>query len=454
MNRKLKVLFIAMMLVAAVFLSGCTDSHSVKENNSSSDNSMEKVNPITEKENSSDDKPVSVAEDIGTNGTNESTPVYSLNDTNTTSNNTLNATSSNTLNTTSNNTSYSNSNVSLSTRHSGSGHSSSSSSSETSDSDDTTELTDMAQRTVTIPTPENIEKISCLHPIPTYMTWRLAPEKLNSVDMVFNANPRLVPEDANETLNGLPVTGVFFKGMNQEQMLALDPDVIVSMTKDPNLDQEQSDYAAPVVAISKDNLTDYEQSFRLMGKVLGNEEEADELADYWNDSITKVTDITSTIPESKRVKVYYASHDGPLSTVGPLTVMSSIIDLAGGVDLYDTNTTLTSTQKVDEHLVVNIEQVLLWNPDVIITKTETEKNTILNDTQWQSTNAVKNDRVYAAPRWESLDGIQSIMGLMWTAEKLYPDKVKFDFDNETRAFYSEFYNYDNITDEQIAETTA
>ncbi len=446
MNRKLKVLFIAMMLVAAVFLSGCMDSHSVKENNSSSDKSMEKVNPITEKENSSDDKSVSVAEDIGTNGTDESTPIYSLNDTNTTYNNTLN--------TTSNNTSYSNGNVSLSTRHSGSGHSSSSSSSETSDSDDTTELTDMAQRTVTIPTPENIEKISCLHPIPTYMTWRLAPEKLNSVDMVFNANPRLVPEDANETLNGLPVTGVFFKGMNQEQMLALDPDVIVSMTKDPNLDQEQSDYAAPVVAISKDNLTDYEQSFRLMGKVLGNEEEADELADYWNDSITKVTDITSTIPESKRVKVYYASHDGPLSTVGPLTVMSSIIDLAGGVDLYDTNTTLTSTQKVDEHLVVNIEQVLLWNPDVIITKTETEKNTILNDTQWQSIDAVKNGRVYAAPRWESLDGIQSIMGLMWTAEKLYPDKVKFDFNNETRAFYSEFYNYDNITDEQIAETTA
>lgn len=447
MKRKLKVLFIAMMLVAAVFLSGCTDSHSVKENNSSSDNITNKVNPVTEEENSSDDKSMSVAEDIGTNGTNESTPVYSLNATNA-----YNTTSNNTLNTTFNNTSYSNGNVSLSTRHSGSGHSSSSSSSETSDSDDTIEFTDMAQRTVTISTPENIEKISCLHPIPTYMTWRLTPEKLNSVDMVFNANPRLVPEDANDTLNGLPVTGVFFKGMNQEQMLALDPDVIVSMTKDPNLDQEQSDYAAPVIAVSKDNLTDYEQSFRLMGKLLGNEEEADELADYWNDSITKVTNITSTIPEDQRVKVYYASHDGPLSTVGPLTVMSSIIDLAGGVDLYDTNTTLTSTQKVDEHLVVNIEQILLWNPDVIITKTETEKNTILNDTQWQSINAVKNGRVYAAPRWESLDGIQSVMGLMWTAEKLYPDKVKFDFNNETREFYSEFYLYDNITDEQIAET--
>ncbi|HWQ65175.1 MAG TPA: ABC transporter substrate-binding protein [Methanospirillum sp.] len=439
MNRKLKVLFIAMMLVAAVFLSGCIGSDSAKESDSSSGNITEKINPVTEKENSSNDKLMRGAEDIGSNGTNDGTPINS----------------SNVTNNTSNTASYSDNNVSSSTHHSSSDHPSSSSSSQASnsdDSDDTVEITDVVGRTVTIPTPENIDKVSCLHPIPTYMTWRLAPDKLNSIDMVFSANPRLVPEDANETLNSLPVTGVFFKGMNQEQMLALDPDVIVSMTKDPNLDQEQTDYAAPVVAISKDNLTDYEQSFRLMGEVLGNEEEANELADYWNDSINKVTDITSTIPEDQSVKVYYASHDGPLSTVGPLTVMSSIIDLAGGVDMYDTNTSLTSAQKVDEHLVVNIEQVLLWNPDVIITKTETEKNTILNDTQWQSINAVKNGRVCAAPRWESLDGIQSIMGLMWTAEKLYPDKVTFDFNNETREFYSEFYLYDNITDEKIAET--
>jgi iron complex transport system substrate-binding protein len=312
----------------------------------------------------------------------------------------------------------------------------------------------MAGRTSEIPTPENLQKVSCLHPIPTYMTWRLAPEKLISIDMVFNANPRLVPDDANDFLHNLPVTGVYFKGMNQEQMLALDPDVIVSMTKDPNIDQEQMDYDATIVAISKDRLGYYEESFRFMGVLLGNEGEANELADYWNSSITKVTDITSEIPEEQRLKVYYASHDGPLSTVGPETVMNSIINLAGGTGLYDTNSSLTSADLVNEHLAVNIEQIILWNPDVIITKTETEKNSILNDTQWEPITAVQNGRVYAAPRWESLDGVQSIMGLMWTAETLYPSEVTFDFNTETRDFYSKFYLYDNMTDEQIAETVA
>jgi iron complex transport system substrate-binding protein len=46
------------------------------------------------------------------------------------------------------------------------------------------------------------------------------------------------------------------------------------------------------------------------------------------------------------------------------------------------------------------------------------------------------------------------MGLMWTAETLYPNEVTFDFNTETRDFYSKFYLYDNMTDEQIAETVA
>lgn len=439
MNREIKVIFAVLMLMTAVFLSGCTGSHSAGENDLFSGKSAENVNSVVEQENSTDQKMMSVREDTGT----------SENATGSSLNNTTQGTSASSL------------------YYVGSGSSSGSGKSTSDNTDsgsnDTTEsnstsawtVTDLAGREITVPEPENLGKISCLHPIATYMTWRLAPEKLISVDMVFNANPRLVPDDADEFLSSLPVTGVYFKGMNQEQMLALDPDVIVSMTKDPNIDQEQIDYDAPIVTISKDRLGYYEQSFRFMGTLLGNEEEADELADYWNSSITKVTDITSEIPGDQRLKVYYSSHDGPLSTVGPETVMSSIINLAGGTNLYDTkNSSLTSADLVNEHLTVNIEEIILWDPDVIITKTEADKNFILNDTQWEPITAVKNGRVYAAPRWESLDGVQSIMGLMWTAETLYPDKVTFDFNNETRAFYSKFYLYDNMTDEQIAETVA
>ncbi len=318
----------------------------------------------------------------------------------------------------------------------------------------TRNITDLAGRVVTVPMPEDIQRVSCLHPIATYMAWRLTPEKLISIDMVFNSSQRLVPDYAEKQFRSLPVTGVFFKGMNREMMVGLEPDVIVSMTKDPELDKEQIDYGAPVFAISKDELEHYEQSFRLMGILLGNEKEANELADYWNNTIGKVTKETSKIKEEDRLKVYYTSHNGPLSTVGPRTVMSSIIGLAGGINYYDTNNSLPPADQVNEAIIINVEQVIKWNPDVIITKTGSAKTSIMNDPQWKTINAVKDQRVYTVPRWESLDGMQSLMGLVWTAKTLYPDEVSFDLNKETRLFYSKFYLYDNMTDEQIAAIAA
>lgn len=423
MNNKIKILFISFILVAGIVLSGCINNKDI--NNKSTDQIASNTDQMLKKENTTIKNDV---EKIVSNIKNNSAANKSVITNNRTTANSISVTNDGSL------------------KHS---NNSGSSDSNSESSELNIIITDLAERTVTIPTPDNIQKVTCLHPIPTYMTWRLTPNKLNSVDMVFNSNPRLVPSSTNDTLNSLPVTGVYFKGMNREQMLSLHPDIIVSLNKDPNLDQEQMNYSAPIIAISKDNLTHYEQSFRLLGKALGNEKDANELADYWTNNIKKVTDKTSNL---SKVKVYYASHDGPLSTVGPLTVMSSIIDLAGGIDMYDTNTTMAPTDKVNERIIVNIEKILMWNPDVIITKTEAEKNTILEDPQWKPINAVKDGKVYAVPRWETLDGIQSIMGLMWTAEKLHPDKVDFDFNNETRAFYSKFYLYNNITDEQIAQT--
>ena len=310
-----------------------------------------------------------------------------------------------------------------------------------------TTITDMAGRTVKIPI--EVNRVICLHPIPTYMVWRLAPNKLVSVDSFFKKRFKdfLMPASSLQKLKDLPVTGVFFKPMNREQILALRPDVIVSMTKDPNVDKTQGDLGIPVVVISKNTLNDYEASFRFMGKLLGNEHEANQLADYWHNVIEHVTDKTSQIPENERIKVYYASHNGVLSTVGSATVMASIIRLAGGINV----SAFIHEQPTNESIAVSMEQVLAWNPDVIITKYVSERDEILSSPRWQGINAVKNHRVYAQPRYERLDGITSIMGLVWTANTLYPKRVNFDLVNKVKTFYSKFFLYNAMTDEQVWE---
>lgn len=306
---------------------------------------------------------------------------------------------------------------------------------------------DLASRTVNVPSKP--QKISCLHPIPSYMVWRLSPGKLISIDMVFKTRLYLMPDSEIARLKSLPVTGVYFKGMNREQMLMLKPDVIVSMTKDPNLDREEQEYMAPVVAVSKDELSDYETSFRFIGKLVGNEKEGNALADYWRDTIHKITSITDKIASDKRVKVYYASHDGVKSTVGPKTVMASIVRMAGGITLYDVVTNPVASSAEDEHILIGMEEILRWNPDVIITKTASERDEILSGAEWKPIPAVKNRRVYASLKYETLDGLQSLMGLLWTAGILHPDKFKINFVEETKSFYSKFYCYEKITTEEI-----
>jgi len=314
--------------------------------------------------------------------------------------------------------------------------------------DKTLKITDMAGRDINIPS--EVNKVSCIHPIPSHMVWRLAPKKLASIDNQFKDRLLFMPDDEINRLKSLPITGTFNTGdMSTEQMLTIKPDVIISLKKDINLDKEQKDYSAPVVAASKDSLSDYEESWRLIGKLVGNEKEGNELADYWHKTITEVTDVTSKIPEKEKLKVYYAQSDIN-TTVGSKTIMASIIHYAGGINLSDT-ISITKPDEENESLTTSMEQILTFNPDVIIAKTSKARDEILSNPQWKNINAVKNNRVYASRKYEMLDRIQSLMGLVWTANTLYPDKVKLDIDKETRTFYSKVYLSDNITDEQIKE---
>lgn len=309
-------------------------------------------------------------------------------------------------------------------------------------------ITDLASRKVKLP--ESIQKISCIHPIPSHMVWRLTPKKMASIDSQFKDRMLFMSDDEIKRLKSLPMTGVFNNGdMSTEQMLTIKPDLIISLNKDTKLDTEEQSYGAPIVATSKDSLEQYEASWRLIGGIVGNEKEGNELGDYWHSTISKVTSITKKIAKKDKLKVYYAQ-SGTTTTVGNKTIMASIIRLAGGINLYD-DISISKADEQNESVNTSMEQILSWNPDVIIAKTGKIRDQILSNPQWQNTNAVKNKRVYATLKYEMLDRIQSLMGLVWAADTLYPKKVKLDLAEETKKFYYKVYLTKNITDQQIAE---
>lgn len=309
------------------------------------------------------------------------------------------------------------------------------------------EVVDMAGRSVVVPTV--VQRITCIHSTPSHMVWRLAPSKLASIDSQFKDRLQLIPASEVNRLLGLPLTGIYRGGINREEMLALRPDIILSLTKDPGLDQEQRDFAAPVFAISKDSLADYATSLRLVGRLVGNEAEGNMLADYWEETMGRVAALTSSIPEEVRPRVYYAQRK-TTSTVGSATIMASIIRLAGGRSFLD-GMHGSLAQKESEGVAIPLEDVIAWDPDVIIAASSSARDEILADPRWKSMRAVKEGRVHAVLKLAMLDRMQSLMGLLWTANLLQPGRAAFDLLAEGRRFYGLMNLNGTISSEQMQE---
>ena len=133
-------------------------------------------------------------------------------------------------------------------------------------------IKDMSGRSVTIP--DDVKRILAVHPVATYLLYRLAPDKLVSVDTLFHseyfdANGLHCYSDADlKKLKSLPVTGVFFQGVDPEQIITLNPDVVITIVRHPKLDQFASQIGIPVVTFAKDSLPLYEPSIRMIGKIV------------------------------------------------------------------------------------------------------------------------------------------------------------------------------------------
>lgn len=322
-------------------------------------------------------------------------------------------------------------------------------SSQSSTNSDKVQVTDFSGNKISIN--KKINNVVSIHPIFTQMTWSLAPSKLKNVDKVFKSRylseggtNAFSSEDMNK-LKNLPVTNAFFQGVDPEQITKLNPDILITISKDPNLKKLKQQLNVPILVLSKDSLNDYEKSFRILGKVLGNEKEANNLADYWKQTIAEVSKENEKKQVKDRPKVYYAGSEGSLQTVGSKTIMASIVDTAGGNNVSDE---LTGNQ-TNENAAVSMEQVILWNPDIIILQNQKQKDEIMNDNAWKKINAVKNGKVYVQLKYAQMDGVTALSSLLW-CNNVINQKYNEKFNEEMKTFYLKFFKY-NITKDQLAE---
>lgn len=317
----------------------------------------------------------------------------------------------------------------------------------------TVKITDMLGKSISVPA--NINKVLTTSPPTTNLVYMIAPDKLGG----WNSN--LTDDQKKYTptkYQNLPVVGGWYSTFqgNPENFIAQNPSIILydytmHGNSSPTMENmQQSMGSIPVVGVqSSTNVSNYTPSIEFTGKLLGASDSSNKLVTFYNSVLNPVTSVVKTIPDNQKVRVYYAESAAGLQTDPNGSQHSQLINLCGGINVAD-----VPLKQGNGMSSVNMEQVLQWNPDVIITNNPQFFNSIYSNSSWQDVSAVKNHKVYLAPTaplgwFDRPPGVNTIIGIPWTAKVLYPDKfTNFNMTSLTKEFYSDFYHV-NITDDDV-----
>ena len=332
----------------------------------------------------------------------------------------------------------------------------SSASSSAATQNETRTFTDSLGREVELPV--QIDRIAPSGHTANQVLLTMAPEKMVSLSQDLT-------EDQLKYINlpnyaDLPITGAAFgsKGdINKEAVAAADPQVIIDTGEvkdglEEDMDTLQEQLGIPVVFIET-KLEDYGAAYEMLGELLGMPERGKELSDYCAAAYKEVTDVMATIPDSERVNLGYFLGDAGLNTIAKTSYQGQVIDLcANNVAVLEKATGSGQGQEV------SLEQIALWNPDLIIFAPDSIYDTVADDPAWDGIAAIDNGNFYETPaspyNWlNNPPTVNQVMGMQWLPRLLYPDKFNTSIADVTKSYYKMFYGYE-LTDEEVANLTA
>ena len=296
-------------------------------------------------------------------------------------------------------------------------------------------ITDHAGRDVKVT--GSYEKIVSGYYISTSMLVSLGlNDKLVGIESKAEKRP-LYKLAAKELLE-LPKVGTA-KDFDLEGCIALKPDLVILPKKLTEQAKTLSDAGITVIVINPENEKLLKESIEMVATATGTTEKAKKLLSYYDEQYAKLEKLTKDSKE--KPSVYLAGTSDILTVASGKMYQNSVIEKAGGVNVAKDLTD-------DQWAKISYEQLLKYNPDmiVIIPEAEFTKEDVLKDPQLANLNAVKNKAVYEMPSdFEAWDSPvpSCVLGSMWLASIIDEEGYSFDdFKNDAASFYKEFYNVD------------
>ena len=306
----------------------------------------------------------------------------------------------------------------------------------------TREFTDSTGRTLTIPA--EITKIAITGPLSQVYILPLAGDMLVGVSNEFSEDAALYLPEAIFTKAEI---GQLYGGkgeMDLEALLAAAPDIVIDIgepkgTVGDDLTALTEQTGIPFVHIDATVATAPE-AYRMLGQLLGREDKAEEIA-LWCE--TTYTDISAMMEK--------VDADGARKTLLYCLGDKGVNVIAEGSFHAETINMMSNNLAVVEDVVsgglgneVDLEQILVWDPEIIIFAPDSCFEAIADDPQWQSVSAVAAGNYYKTPYgpygWlSSPPGVQRYLGMLWLGELLYPEYTNYDLQEEITEYYKLFY---------------
>jgi len=298
-------------------------------------------------------------------------------------------------------------------------------------------ITDAAGRAIAIP--ETVTRVFPAGPPAAILLYTLAPDLLlgwpraNRAEECAFMLPEVCRRPEVGRLTGRGNTA------NLESVLALKPDLIL------DVGSTTPTFASLAVRVQEQTGIPYAlldgrfdataPTYRLLGAL--TRRDAEPLAAYAEKMLETIEARINRVPQEERPRVYYARGPRGLETGLGGSINVETIEYLGARNV--------AAERQGGLATVSIEQVLVWNPQVIVTIDRDFAAGVQNDPQWKQVEAVSAGRVHLSPKlpfgWVDFPpSVNRLIGLWWLAKIFYPDHFDEDIRALTREFYSLFYH--------------
>ena len=309
--------------------------------------------------------------------------------------------------------------------------------------DDTTRVfTDSVGREVEVPA--QIDKVALSGPMAQIVLFALCPDKLVGVSNAWSTEAEQYLDEKYFTM---PEIGQLYGGkgeLNPETLLQSGAQIVIDVGEPKgsiaeDLDALQEQTGIPFVHITATTETTGD-AYRMLGDLLNMKDEAETLAAYCENIYDRTVSIAGSV---EKANVLYVTGDMGQNVIAAGSYHAEILDL-----LTNNLAVVDEPSSKGTGNEVSMEQILTWDPDVVIFAPESIYDTVADDAAWQSVTAIKNGAYYEVPfgpyNWMGFPpSVQRYLGMMWLSKALYPDAtVQYDLFDDVHEYYELFYHCD------------